>query len=534
MEASAVAAPAVVRRPARLLRLASDEQLVALVRGGDERAFEAIYDRHHAAILGFCRHMLGSREEAEDVVQHTFLAAFRDLAASGKPIELRPWLFTIARNRCLSLLRARRPQVPLELAEPATEGLAATVERREDLRELLGDLAGLPEEQRAALLLSELAALDHAGVAAVLGCPREKVKALVFQARSSLAASREARATPCEQIRRELATATGGALRRGPLRRHVRACEACRAFKAEVALQRKLLALALPVVPSAALKAGVLGAAGGQHTVPAAGAGVAALGAASGATSGTLGGVAWTGAAKLVVALALAGAVAAGGGAMAIRHAGGAAGPLAGRVRQVQISSGQPARGTRAMDPFAARGGAGEHSTAGAPIAGLGTESSRGADAQPAVPSSAATGVRTVAATGGGAGVQAVPGSGGSSAQGGAGNGPAGAGVRPGASATAPGHQPGKAQRGGQAPPGQSRTPPGQAQTPPGQSRTPPGQAQTPPGQSSTPPGQAQTPPGQSSTPRAQAKTPPGQDQTPPGQGEPRSGRRAAPRGHGD
>jgi RNA polymerase sigma factor (sigma-70 family) len=314
--------PVRLRRPARLLRLASDERLVALVRGGDEGAFEALYDRHHPAILGFCRHMLGTREEAEDAVQHTFLAAFRDLVGSDKAIELRPWLFAIARNRCLSLLRARRPQVALELVEPSTDGLAGMVERREDLRELLADLACLPEDQRAALLLAELGALDHAGIAIVLGCPREKVKALVFQARTSLAASREARATPCEDIRVELATATGAALRRGPLRRHLRTCAGCRAFKAEMATQHKLLALALPVVPGVALKASVLGGGGSASGAGAAGSTTIAAGTASSATNGALGGMLGTfassGAGKAAVSLALAGAVA-GGGALTER-----------------------------------------------------------------------------------------------------------------------------------------------------------------------------------------------------------------------
>jgi RNA polymerase sigma factor (sigma-70 family) len=315
-------APTRLRRPARLLRLASDERLVALVRAGDEGAFEALYDRHHPAILGFCRHMLGTRDEAEDAVQHTFLAAFRDLVRDEKQIELRPWLFAIARNRCVSLLRARRQHVAIELAEPAIDGLAATVERREDLRELLADLARLPEDQRAALLLAELGALDHAGIATVLGCPREKVKALVFQARTSLAASREARATPCDEIRLELATASGAALRRGPLRRHLRACEGCRAFKAEVATQRKLLALALPVVPSIALKASVLSGTGGGGASASSGGAVAAAsattaGAGSGVSGGTLGGVlgtvASTGAGKVAMSLAVAGVVASGG-----------------------------------------------------------------------------------------------------------------------------------------------------------------------------------------------------------------------------
>jgi RNA polymerase sigma factor (sigma-70 family) len=307
--------PAGLGGPTRLLRLAGDDRLVAHVRGGDERAFEVLYERHHRAILGFCRHMLGSREEAEDAVQHTFLSAYRDLVANDREVELRPWLFAIARNRCLSILRARREHLALEWAEPSTDGLAATVEQREDLRELLRDVALLPEDQRAALLLAEIGALDHAGIATVLGCPREKVKALVFQARSSLIASRAARATPCAEIRMELATASGGALRRGPLRRHLRTCAGCRAFKAEVATQRKLLALALPVVPGIALKVGV-GAAGAGTT----GAG-AAGGVASGTTAGLLGGtlapLASIGAAKVAVSLAIAGAIASGGALIA-------------------------------------------------------------------------------------------------------------------------------------------------------------------------------------------------------------------------
>src|SRR4051794_8243722 len=69
----------------------SDERLVASIRAGSEAAFEVLYDRHLRGILGFCRHMLGSAEEAEDAVQHTFMAAYRDLRAAERPVQLRPW-----------------------------------------------------------------------------------------------------------------------------------------------------------------------------------------------------------------------------------------------------------------------------------------------------------------------------------------------------------------------------------------------------------------------------------------------------------
>jgi RNA polymerase sigma factor (sigma-70 family) len=109
---------------AALLRVASDERLVELVRGGSEAAFEAIYDRHHRGILAFCRHMLASADEGEDALQHTFMAAYRHLVDGSAEIQLRPWLYAIARNRCLTMLRARRERPLADHEAPATEHLS--------------------------------------------------------------------------------------------------------------------------------------------------------------------------------------------------------------------------------------------------------------------------------------------------------------------------------------------------------------------------------------------------------------------------
>src|SRR4051812_44167497 len=181
--ADAVTAPRRVRLPKAVLRLASDETLVGQLRAGSDAAFEVLFDRHHGHLLAFCRHMLGSRAEAEDVVQDTFLSAYRDIAGSSKPIVLRPWLYTIARHRCVSILRARREQPVEALPERPTSSLAADVAVRDDLRALLADIGRLPEAQRAALVLSELGELSHQEIASVVGCPHQKVRALVFQAR---------------------------------------------------------------------------------------------------------------------------------------------------------------------------------------------------------------------------------------------------------------------------------------------------------------------------------------------------------------
>jgi len=274
-------APLRALRSKRLLALAGDERLVEQIQRGNELAFEVAFERHGAGILGFCRHMLGSREEAEDAVQHTFAAAYRDLQRSReRTIALKAWLYTIARNRCVSVLRARREQAA-ELQDLPTEGLSEQVEQRAELRELLTDVRELPEEQRAALLLAEAAGLSHAEVAEVLGCEAASVKGLVFRARSSLIERRSARHTPCSEIREQLANLRGGALRRNELRHHLRHCPGCTAYREDVRRQRKLLAAALPVAPSIGLKASVMGAAGVTGAVGGASAGGLALGSAA-------------------------------------------------------------------------------------------------------------------------------------------------------------------------------------------------------------------------------------------------------------
>jgi RNA polymerase sigma factor (sigma-70 family) len=335
MEAARTSAPLATdgaSAPRYLLKLAADAKLVGRVRGGSEQAFAVLYERHHRGILSFCRHMLGSREEAEDAVQQTFANAYRAMVGSTSELNLKPWLYRIARNQCISTLRARRHESELTDDEPSLAGLSDQVAQRDQLRDLLRDLAALPVEQREALVLAELHDNSHVEVAAILGCEREKVKSLVFQARSSLISSRQARELPCEEIRRQLSTLRGGALRRNPIRRHLKECEGCRAFRAEVKHQRQAMAVLLPVIPSAALKLGAanaMAAAGVKAASVAMGAGAGAAGAAAG--GGSAAGAAGPAAAlasKLGVSVAavktgaatVAVTVAAGGGAVAVKE----------------------------------------------------------------------------------------------------------------------------------------------------------------------------------------------------------------------
>ncbi len=236
------------------LRLVGDERLVASVRRGDSAAFEAMYDRHSTELLSFCVYMLGSRHDAEDAVQATFAAAYRSLRSDRRTVALRPWLFTIARNQCLSILRRRRPWVELN-GEPALNGdPLREVELKEEIRLMIEGLRTLPESQRASLILAELHGFSQSEIGSVLGVQTDQVKAFICQARSNLISERTAREADCREIREELATARGASLLRSRLRRHLRSCDDCRLYADGVASQRRHLGVLLPLVPSLMLK----------------------------------------------------------------------------------------------------------------------------------------------------------------------------------------------------------------------------------------------------------------------------------------
>ena len=302
IEASTLTRTRILPRSRRLLAAFSDDRLALEVKRGNEVAFEIIYDRHHRGLLSLCRYMLRSPEDAEDALQQAFASAFRALPGTEQPVQLKPWLYAIARNRCLSMLRARREHPVEEVeeveAQSSTVGLSEEVEQRAELRELLADLEHLPERQKSALVLSEVGALDHAHIAQVLECETKQVKSLVFLARSALIENRRAREIPCTEIREQLATASAGQLRRGPLRKHLRQCQGCAEFREDVRRQRGMLALVLPVVPTVGLKESALaaagigggGAAGGGGLIAALGASgaakIAAVGVAAGGAAG--------------------------------------------------------------------------------------------------------------------------------------------------------------------------------------------------------------------------------------------------------
>ena len=279
--------------------------------------------RYEARLLGFCRGMLGSNEDAEDVLQEVFTSAYKAMLADDRPINTRPWLYRIARNRCLNFLRAPRPsgQDTMDVFEGASGATTAeTVQNREELRFIVSDVHALPESQRTALLLREMDALSYDQIALAMDTTVPAVKSLLVRARMSLAEAGEARSLTCEEVRLELGRAAEGLARvTPPVRRHVKGCDRCGTFRRELRRTSRALAAAYPIGPLLLLKKIFLAKAGGGAVGSAAGSGGAvstgsAVGGAGtavgGAVSAALAPVAVKGVAGLAAAaLITAGAV---------------------------------------------------------------------------------------------------------------------------------------------------------------------------------------------------------------------------------
>jgi RNA polymerase sigma factor (sigma-70 family) len=241
-----------------LLKLRSDEQLIELTRKGQHGAFEVLVQRYQSRLLAFCRHMLNSTEDAEDVLQEVFAASFNAMIADSRPINARPWLYRIARNRCLNHLR--RPtsagQDSMDIFERDGGATTAdTVSKREEFRQIVADVQDLPETQRTALLLREIDALSYDDIAATMDTTVPSVKSLLVRARVSLAEAAEARLLTCEEVRLELGEVAEGLARSSaPARRHLKGCERCRVFKGELRKANKALAAVYPLGPLVLVK----------------------------------------------------------------------------------------------------------------------------------------------------------------------------------------------------------------------------------------------------------------------------------------
>jgi RNA polymerase sigma factor (sigma-70 family) len=325
VEASALSHPVGLGRVSLagpLLRLRTDDQLVALFRAGHDEAFGQIHDRYRARLFAYCRQMLGgSRGDAEDVLQDVFLRAYNSLRADRRDVALRAWLYRVAHNRCIDHLR--RPTPAAEDIFDVNRGSAQerpedAVERREDLRRLITDVRALPEQQRSALLMREMEGLSYNDLAAALGVTVPAIKSLLVRARMGLVEAVEARDTACVEIRDDLDSAFGRGVRvSGRARKHLKECAGCRDYRGALrSVEKQLNGLSPSSGPlgliAKLLGIGGAGSGGGAAVLGGGGAGAAATATVTTGTAATVGASA---VATKVVAVVAAAAVVGGGAA---------------------------------------------------------------------------------------------------------------------------------------------------------------------------------------------------------------------------
>src|SRR5215203_1382336 len=168
-------------------QLLSDERLTRRAVGGDERAFAAIFRRYHQPLYRFCLAIVGTPEDAQDALQNTMIKVLRALPGEERKIELKPWLYRIAHNESIDLLRRRRETRELDAEQVApSHGLAEEAAMRERLRRLLADLRELPERQREVLVMREMSGLDFEEIGAALATSEGVARQTLYDARQSL------------------------------------------------------------------------------------------------------------------------------------------------------------------------------------------------------------------------------------------------------------------------------------------------------------------------------------------------------------
>jgi RNA polymerase sigma-70 factor, ECF subfamily len=161
-----------------------DAILVQAAQHGDTDAFEAIVRRHQAGVYRVALRMLGSRADAQDVTQETFVRAWRSLGRFRSDSAVSTWLYRIVTRRCLDVIAARRTTQHLaEDLQTSAADPSESAEQRERLQAVTRAIAMLPADQRAALVLREFESLSYQEVADVLGTTIPAVKGRIHRAR---------------------------------------------------------------------------------------------------------------------------------------------------------------------------------------------------------------------------------------------------------------------------------------------------------------------------------------------------------------
>ena len=166
-----------------------DAEIIRQVLAGHHEKFAGLVERYQAPLIHFLQRTLGSDEDVFDCAQEAFLAAYRNLSRYSEEHPFRAWLYTIARNKALDLVRKRRREVPLTLDEnlvdhqPMPEEVWLAKEQASMLAEVLNEL---PEHYGQALYLRFRQELSYQEIALILVVPVSRVKTYLHRGKEKL------------------------------------------------------------------------------------------------------------------------------------------------------------------------------------------------------------------------------------------------------------------------------------------------------------------------------------------------------------
>lgn len=165
-----------------------DAALVERSLGGDQRAFEALVQRHQRVLFTVAIRMLGNRDDAADAAQNAFVRAYQNLGTYDPTRRFFSWIYRILVNECLNTIRARRPEDAGAGEEPAAaSGPLDTLEAAERRDHVQRALLSLTPELRAVIVLRHYAGLSYEEIGeAIGGLPARTVKSRLYSARQRL------------------------------------------------------------------------------------------------------------------------------------------------------------------------------------------------------------------------------------------------------------------------------------------------------------------------------------------------------------
>ena len=172
-----------------------DAALLRRYRRGDAAAFNELYQRHRLGLFRFLLGLCGDHALAEEVFQETWVSLIRSQSEQRESVLFKTWLYQIARNRLIDLLRQREGQEQGEAGEPADEGVSPpqSLEQKQQHALLHAAIAALPVEQKEALVLQQFSGMSIQDIAVVTGAEAETVKSRLRYAMQKLRAGLDSR-----------------------------------------------------------------------------------------------------------------------------------------------------------------------------------------------------------------------------------------------------------------------------------------------------------------------------------------------------